>query len=115
MSFLNRLQADTRAIFSLPSGIAEDVQVQAGEAEAVTLRGFFEVPTLESRPETARIVTLARGPRVSLLEADVQDAFGRAIARGDLVTARGTVYRVENARPDGLGLVVCDLKEKVER
>lgn len=116
MDLIERAARDTRAIFSVPGGIAESVELMPeGMAGGVTVRGFFELPSADVRPGSARVAMLMRGPRISLCDADVQDLLGRTLKRGDLITARGITYRVENPRPDGIGCTVCDLKEKVEK
>lgn len=117
MDLLERVARDTRFIFSVPGGIAEDVTLAPADQPCggVVLRGFFELPSADVRPGSARIATIMRGPRISLCDGDVFDLLGRPLKRGDLITVRGVTYRVENPRPDGIGCTVCDLKEKAEK
>ena len=112
MGWRERLDNDMAKAFAADFGPAEDVAVIAADlATRAAMRGFFEWPTVDADPSTARVASAVRAPMLTLLVRDVKRALGRKIARGDFVDARGSRFRVEVVRPDGIGAVVLKLKE----
>jgi|GEM_PF-4356147 len=112
MSFLDRLSADMDAAFSSSDGPAEDVVLKTAEGAVLgTLRGFFDWPTDDAQPGQARIVAPVRSPQLTVLETALA-ALHVTLARGYRFSCRGTDFRVEVVRPDGIGGLVCKLKEE---
>ena len=105
MNILDRLDADMNAVFSQEDGITEACVV-----ENVALRCFYEYPTEDVQPGSARLATPVRAPYATLLVSEVKTKLGRKLKRGDVLTVRGKTFRIEVIRPDGIGGLVCKLK-----
>jgi len=107
MNILDRLDADMSAIFSMEDGITESCIV-----ENVALRCFYEYPTEDVQPGSARVPAPVRAPYATLLVSEVKAKLGRKLKRGDVLTVRGRTFRIEVIRPDGIGGLVCKLKRQ---
>lgn len=107
MNILDRLDADMNAVFSQEDGITEACVV-----ENVALRCFYEYPTEDAQPGSARVATPVRAPYATLLVSEVKAKLGRKLKRGDVLTVRGKTFRIEVIRPDGIGGIVCKLKRQ---
>ena len=113
MSWRDRLDADMKAIFADRSaGPADDVELldEAG-VPLGTVRGFFEHPTVDADAGAMRVAAAVRAPMLSLLDGEADAVLGRPPMRGDMLTVRGQLFRIEAVRPDGIGMQVCKLKE----
>lgn len=107
MNILDRLDADMNAVFSQEDGITEACTV-----ENVAMRCFYEYPTEDAQPGSARVATPVRAPYATLLVTEVKKKLGRRLKRGDILAVRGKTFRIEVIRPDGIGGLVCKLKRQ---
>lgn len=96
-------QADARALETL----GEEVTYTPGAGSAVTATGIFDAQYQRLEVGTAGVSS--RGPAVFMLLSDLP---GNPVTDEEAtVTARGVVYSVKEAQPDGQGGIVLLLQE----
>jgi hypothetical protein len=104
--YIDFLENDLAAIMD-SRALDQPMEFQPEDGEPVSFRGLFSAPTEEQNPGTANAPTTAQNYSVAYKETDLP----RRLKRGDLIAARGQLWRVYKIMSDGQGLLTVNVQK----
>lgn len=104
--FIDFMEADLASIMS-SLAFDQSMEYLPEGGEPVPFRGIFSAPTEDQTPGSASTPTTAQNYSVSYKETDLP----RRLKRGDLIKARGGLWRVYKAYSDGQGLLTVSIQK----
>lgn len=99
------LEKDLAAILGGP-GFGEILEFRPAEGDPVTFPGHFSAPAAERRPGDSATPVTAQDYAVTYQET----ALPHRLKRGDIVAARGDLWRVYKVIVDGQGLATASVQ-----
>lgn len=110
VDFKDQLDADLEDVFFNKDEFAEEITLTpaAQGQDPYTLNAIFDREFQDVDPETERPI-LSTHPVARINENDLVNP----LQPNDTLTIRSTIFEIKTKEPDGVGTIICELKQKI--